>query len=57
MCARQSPPSPAADGLNVNASMLVGGQIAGGKLGLYLIYGQGNFIACGLTPRISKSAS
>ena len=40
-------PSPAADGLNVNASMLVGGQIAGGKLGLYLIYGQGNFIACG----------
>ncbi len=40
-------PSPAADGLNINASMLLGGQIAGGKLGLYLIYGQGNFIACG----------
>ncbi len=40
-------PSPAADGLNINASMLIGGQIEGGKLGLYLIYGQGNFIACG----------
>jgi putative proteasome-type protease len=40
-------PSPAADGLNVNASMLFGGQIEGGKMGLYLIYGQGNFIACG----------
>lgn len=40
-------PAPAADGLNINASMLVGGQIAGGKLGLYLIYAQGNFIACG----------
>ena len=24
-----------------------GGQIAGGKMGLYLIYGQGNFIECG----------
>ena len=40
-------PSPAADGLNISASMLVGGQIEGGRLGLYLIYGQGNFIACG----------
>lgn len=40
-------PSPAADGLNVSASMLIGGQVEGGKLGLYLIYGQGNFIACG----------
>lgn len=27
--------------------MLLGGQIAGGKMGLYLIYGQGNFIECG----------
>jgi putative proteasome-type protease len=42
-----TPPTPTADGLNVNASMLLGGQIAGGKLGLYLIYGQGNFIECG----------
>jgi putative proteasome-type protease len=42
-----TPPTPTADGLNVNASMLLGGQIAGGKMGLYLIYGQGNFIECG----------
>ncbi|WP_122465257.1 peptidase [Brevundimonas lutea] len=42
-----TPPTPTADSLNVNASMLLGGQIAGGKMGLYLIYGQGNFIECG----------
>lgn len=42
-----TPPTPTADGLNVTASMLLGGQIAGGKMGLYLIYGQGNFIECG----------
>ena len=42
-----TPCSPTADALNVNASMLLGGQIAGGKMGLYLIYGQGNFIECG----------
>lgn len=42
-----SPPTPTADGLNVSASMLLGGQIAGGRMGLYLIYGQGNFIECG----------
>jgi len=42
-----TPPTPTADALNVNASMLLGGQIAGGKMGLYLIYGQGNFIECG----------
>lgn len=42
-----TPPSPAADALNVNASMLLGGQIGDGKMGLYLIYGQGNFIECG----------
>ena len=42
-----TPPTPAADALNVSASMLLGGQIAGGKMGLYLIYGQGNFIECG----------
>ena len=34
-------------GIDFNCSLIVGGQIAGGKLGLYLIYGQGNFIACG----------
>ena len=27
--------------------MLLGGQIGDGKMGLYLIYGQGNFIECG----------
>ncbi|MBA4808805.1 peptidase [Brevundimonas sp.] len=42
-----TPASPMADALNVTASMLLGGQIGGGKLGLYLIYGQGNFIECG----------
>lgn len=42
-----TPPTPQADGLNVTASMLLGGQIADGKMGLYLIYGQGNFIECG----------
>jgi len=42
-----TPPTPTADALNVNASMLLGGQIEGGKMGLYLIYGQGNFIECG----------
>ena len=39
-------PSLEADSLKVSASMLLGGQIRGGKLGLYLIYGQGNFIEC-----------
>jgi putative proteasome-type protease len=42
-----SAPSPVADGLNINASVLLGGQIRGGRMGLYLIYGQGNFIECG----------
>ena len=40
-------PSLQADSLKVTASMLLGGQIRGGKLGLYLIYAQGNFIECG----------
>ncbi len=40
-------PSMQADSLNINASFLLGGQTAGGKLGLYLIYAQGNFIECG----------
>jgi putative proteasome-type protease len=39
-------PSLEADSLKVSASMLLGGQIRGGKLGLYLIYAQGNFIEC-----------
>ncbi len=41
-------PSLQADSLNISASMLLGGQIRGGKLGLYLIYAQGNFIECGV---------
>jgi putative proteasome-type protease len=41
-------PSLEADSLKVSASMLLGGQIRGGKLGLYLVYAQGNFIECGL---------
>lgn len=40
-------PALEADSLNTSASMLLGGQIAGGKMGLYLIYSQGNFIECG----------
>ena len=40
-------PSLSADALRVTASMLLGGQIKGGKIGLYLIYAQGNFIECG----------
>ena len=40
-------PALEADSLNTSASMLLGGQIAGGRMGLYLIYSQGNFIECG----------
>lgn len=40
-------PAMEADSLNTSASMLLGGQIAGGEMGLYLIYSQGNFIECG----------
>jgi putative proteasome-type protease len=36
-----------ADALDVSATLLLGGQIAGGVPELYLIYGEGNFIACG----------
>ena len=43
----QIAPSLSMDALKVTASMLVGGQVRGGKLGLYLIYAQGNFIECG----------
>ncbi|MFN3932950.1 MAG: peptidase [Brevundimonas sp.] len=40
-------PAMEADSLNVSASMLLGGQVAGGQMGLYLIYSQGNFIEIG----------
>lgn len=40
-------PALEADSLNTAASMLFGGQIAGGEMGLFLIYSQGNFIECG----------
>lgn len=36
-----------ADALRLTASMLIGGQVRGGELRLYLIYAQGNFIECG----------
>lgn len=40
-------PALQADSLNTSATMLLGGQIAGGEMGLFLIYSQGNFIECG----------
>jgi putative proteasome-type protease len=40
-------PALQADSLNASATMLLGGQIAGGEMGLFLIYSQGNFIECG----------
>lgn len=40
-------PGLEADNLNTSASMLLGGQIAGGPMQLFLIYSQGNFIECG----------
>jgi putative proteasome-type protease len=40
-------PALQADSLNTSASMLFGGQIRGGEMGLFLIYSQGNFIECG----------
>ncbi len=40
-------PALEADTLNTSASMLLGGQINGGQMGLFLIYSQGNFIECG----------
>ena len=40
-------PALEADSLNTAASMLLGGQIAGGAMQLFLIYSQGNFIECG----------
>lgn len=35
-------PALEADSLNTSASMLLGGQINGGQMGLFLIYSQGN---------------
>jgi len=40
-------PAMEADSLNTSASMLLGGQVRDGQMGLYLIYSQGNFIECG----------
>jgi putative proteasome-type protease len=40
-------PSLSAAGVDYGSSLLLGGQIAGGKPTLYLIYGEGNFIECG----------
>jgi putative proteasome-type protease len=40
-------PTVEAESLKITASMLLGGQVKGGKMGLYLIYAQGNFIECG----------
>jgi putative proteasome-type protease len=34
-------------GVNYDASLLVGGQVIGQPLSLYLVYGAGNFIECG----------
>ena len=40
-------PTVEAESLKITASMLLGGQVKGGRMGLYLIYAQGNFIECG----------
>ncbi len=40
-------PSLEADSQRLSASMLLGGQVKGGQLRLYLIYSLGNFIECG----------
>jgi putative proteasome-type protease len=39
-------PSLEEAGVNYNARMLFGGQIKGGPMKLYMIYGEGNFIEC-----------
>ncbi|HEY0053001.1 MAG TPA: peptidase, partial [Caulobacteraceae bacterium] len=44
---REIAPQLQAAKVTAGATMLLGGQIHGGKLGLYMIYGQGNFIECG----------
>jgi putative proteasome-type protease len=40
-------PSLEAEGVSYDVTLLVGGQIRGGEMALYLVYGQGNFIECG----------
>lgn len=43
---RDMAPSLEAESVSSSASMLFGGQIAGGPMRLFLIYSQGNFIEC-----------
>ena len=40
-------PTLDADGINSDVTLLLGGQIRGGPMALYLIYGAGNCIECG----------
>ena len=44
---RDVSPSLEADGIASEVTLLVGGQIRGGQMALYLIYSAGNFIECG----------
>lgn len=37
-----------AENINFDVTLLVGGQIRGGEMGLYLVYSAGNFIECGV---------
>jgi putative proteasome-type protease len=39
-------PSLEAENINSDVSLLLGGRLAGGPLGLFMIYGAGNFIEC-----------
>lgn len=39
-------PAPEADNINTDVSLLLGGRVGNGPLGLYLIYSAGNFIEC-----------
>lgn len=44
---REISPSLEAEAVSSSATMLLGGQIKGGPMRLFLIYSQGNFIECG----------
>ena len=44
---RDVSPSLEAEGISYEVTLLLGGQIRGGQMALYLIYGAGNFIECG----------
>lgn len=46
MVRREIAPSLEAESLTADATVLLGGQIRGGPMRLYLIYAQGNFIEC-----------